>query len=76
MRVTVVKNANLVIKNGVGFGDIDMSSLPSSLRAMQWYDTYGIEEYIDPSTQLYSNKEIYSLETYDAVLALWEERKG
>lgn len=72
MRVTVVKNDGVVCVDGVCYAGIDMAGLASTLHAVQWYDTFGEEEHIDPQTRQQTNTQIGSLTPYQGVLDQWQ----
>jgi hypothetical protein len=72
MRVTVVKSDGIVCVDGVCYGGIDTSGLPSTLHALQWYETFGEEEHIDPETRRPSSIHIDTLAAYQGVIAQWQ----
>lgn len=73
MRVTVIPADTFCSVNNLGFNGIDMSSLPANLHAMQWYGTWGEEEYVDFDTrQMLPNVRITSLDAYSTVLAAYQ----
>ena len=77
MRMTVVVESGLVRVDGIGFQNIDMSSLPADLHAMQWYETFGDEEYCDPVTRIVNrNEHITNLDAYANVLAQFDVMKA
>ena len=45
MRISVIKTDGFVSKDGKGFGGLDLSFLPSNVRAFQWYETFGEIEF-------------------------------
>lgn len=45
MRVSIIKDDNMVVVDGYGISGIDLSSMPSNVSAVQWYETYGEVEY-------------------------------
>lgn len=72
-RVTIVPADTFCSVNNVGFSGLDMSSLPASLHAMQWYGTWGEEEYMNLETrQMLPNVRITSLDAYNTVLAEYQ----
>ena len=79
MRASVIPSDSFCSVDGVGFHDVDMSSLlPTTLHAMQWYETWGEEEYMDPATrQMQPNVRITSLDGYQAVFdSYWQIRNA
>lgn len=74
MRLTVVKPDGVVCIDGVCYAGIDMTGLTSTLHALQWYETFGEEEHIDPETRVHSNNRIESLSAYQGVIAQWQTK--
>jgi hypothetical protein len=64
-RVIVVPSDKLCTIDGVTVTDMDMSSVPANLHAVQWYGTWGEEEYMDLETRrMQPNVRITSLDAY------------
>lgn len=73
-RVTVIPSDAICTADGVSKVGVDMSSLPANLHAMQWYGTWGEEEYNDLETrQMLPNVRITSLDAYAAVFASYQQ---
>jgi len=76
MKVTIIPEDGAVSVDGIGFGNLDLSSLDPSLHAVQWYDTYGEVEFkgvfADGKTTKPENHFITSFAEYEPVLALWQ----
>lgn len=73
-RVIVVPSDTVCTIHGVSMVGVDMSSLPNNLHAMQWYGTWGEEEYKDPDTRrMEPNVRITSLDAYSAVFASYQQ---
>lgn len=72
MRITVVAVDGVVCVDNVCYAGIDMASLPSTLHAMQWYDTYGEEEHVDPETRRPYTTQIGNTAAYQDVLDQWQ----
>lgn len=72
MRLTVIKSDGVVCVDGVCYAGIDTSGLPSTLHALQWYETFGEEEHIDPETRRPSGNRIETLDAYQGVIAQWQ----
>jgi len=70
MRLTIVKPDNAVGIDGE-FMEVDLSSLPDTLHAVQWNETYGFEELTDGS-----NIEITSISKYDSIITAWDTAKA
>ena len=84
MRVTIIPSDHFVGVDGIGFDGIDMSSVPTEIHAVQWYDTWGEVEYEnisapteeDPNRIIKPQNEIISdLSPYQSVIDLWQEKK-
>lgn len=76
MRVTIVPSANLVAVDGVAICDLDLSSIPSNVHAVQWYGTRGsVEVLAEDGVCIERNDEIISLDAYAELLAAFAERK-
>lgn len=77
MRVTIVTDDDMVLVNGVPC-PVDCSALRNSVHAVQWYDTYGEEEYyttFDPETKLYGrapNATITDFTPYQIYVDAWQ----
>lgn len=74
-RITVVRADAVVCVDGRCFFGIDMSSMPETLHAMQWYGSSGEEERYDAQTGRPVNINITNLDAYADVLAKWEEAR-
>ena len=74
MRVTVIKSDGVVCVDGVCYVGIDTSALSSTLHALQWYETSGEEEHIDPETRRPTNTQITTLDAYQGVIAQWQAK--
>lgn len=72
MRLTIVPEDRVVCIDKVCIHGIDMSSIPSDVHAVQWYDTVGDVETVDPVTRRPVNTAIYSIEPYQTVIDLWQ----
>jgi len=74
MRVSIIPSDTVVCIDGECRFGIDMSTVPPDIHAVQWYDTYGEVESIDPLTGRSKNTKIYSLDEYSAVIDQWYEK--
>ena len=69
MRVTIIPIDTFCAVDGIGFGGIDMTSVPKDVHAVQWFGTWGEEEILDLKTgRIDRNEKIYNLDAYQAVL--------
>lgn len=59
MNVTIIPTDKTVVVDSIGYGDIDMSSVPSNIHALQWEDTEGTIEYNN-----LNNEEIFELPSW------------
>jgi len=75
MRLTIIKNDGYVSIDGVGYLDINLSSLDKSVNAVQWYNTDGEVEIKDNRNRIIENKEITNIDEYLFVVPLWQEKK-
>jgi len=74
MRISVVREDGAITIDGKGFGNLDLSFLPESIHAIQWYGTHGEIEWYDVSTNLpVQNEQITSLPYENQLLAAWQE---
>lgn len=75
MRVTIIRADRTVAVDGRGFGGIDMSVLPETVHAVQWYGTHGDLELRDPVTGRMDNVGITSLDEFASILMAWERKR-
>ena len=77
MRVTIVPSDGLITVDGESFTNIDMSSVDSSIHAVQWYETYGEIEIKDPITKkMISNVSIDNLDLFSGIIQQFNEKKA
>jgi len=76
MRMTVIKNDGFVAIDGQGFGNLDLSFLPSNIRAFQWYETFGEiefnkeianQQFITPPNEIVSDEPVW----FEQVISAW-----
>lgn len=77
MRISVIKTDGFVSKDGKGFSGLDLSFLPSNVRAFQWYETFGEIEFnqqIIDGQLVTPQNELASVEPdwFHQVLSAWE----
>ena len=75
MRVTIIPDDGFVSVDGEGFLDIDLSSMPANIHAVQWYHTEGEVEYRDDRGRATHNEAITDLTPYQPVLSCGNEPK-
>ena len=70
MRLTIIVSDGAVYKNGSSYSELDLSFMPSDVRAFQWYETYGEIEYkrqiVDGKSVHPENELVTSLPKYFA----------
>lgn len=66
MKLTIVLEDNLVLVDGIPFNDIDLSSISSEIRAIQWDGTNGHIEYVDRTKP---NSPISSITKYKKIVS-------
>lgn len=71
MRVSIIKEDGTVLKDGVAYTDLDLSSLPSEFHALQWYDTKGDVESKDADGNPV-NTAITDLSPYQWCVDAWQ----
>ena len=76
MRVTIIPIDTFCAVDGIGFGGVDMTSVPTDVHAVQWFGTWGEQEILDLKTgRIDRNEKIYNLDAYQAVLnSYWSIR--
>ena len=67
MKLTIIPEDKLVVKNEYGIGNLDMSSIPADVWAVQWDGTKGTIEKKDLSLT-----EISDISAYNDVIALYD----
>jgi hypothetical protein len=74
MIVTIIPADGFVSIDGVGYNDIDLSSVPSNIHALQWYGDEGEIEIKDERGRITQNVVITSLDEYfKDVYEKWEK---
>jgi hypothetical protein len=74
MRATIIPADTFCSVDGVGYNGVDMTSVGPEVHAVQWYGTWGEEEYIDLETRrMETNVRITSLDAYAAVFTAFQQ---
>lgn len=73
MRITIVPEDGAVSVNGVGVSGIDMTSVDSTIHAVQWYETTGEIERKDETGRIVSNETITSMDQFSTVIGLYND---
>jgi hypothetical protein len=77
MRVTIIPDDGFVSIDGVGYDGLDLSSIDSSIHAVQWYGEEGEVEMRNPVTRkLVENRGIASLDEFQTALDAWNIKKA
>lgn len=76
MRVTFVVKDRVVVIDGTTIPNIDMSSLPPDLHAMQWYGDSGELEFVDERGRHVENREITDFSPYQGIVDAALQRKA
>ena len=75
MRITVIPEDGVVSIDGEGYSGIDLSSLDSTIHAIQWYSTDGEVEIKDARGRMVENRKITSFDEFASIIPLWETAK-
>lgn len=76
MRLIIVPADGFVSVNGVGFNNLDLSFMASSVHAVQWYETNGEIEVKDPVTgRMVANEVITSVDAFQPAIDVWQTAK-
>lgn len=72
MRVSVVKSDKFVVVDGKAYGNLDMSSVPADVVAMQWYGTYGELEHAEVDGVKPPNTRVTSMDNFLPLVNAWQ----
>ena len=76
MRLTIISDDQVVSKDGISYGQLDMTQLPSTIHAVQWYDTWGEVEYkpviANGQKTIPQNTIIDSISDYQWAIDAWQ----
>jgi hypothetical protein len=75
MQFTLIVPDRTMAIDGEGYS-IDVSSAPSGLHAVQWYETWGEEEWVDSRGRMVRNEEISSYSAYQWAIDAWNVAKA
>ena len=77
MRLCIITDDKMIAKDDEAYSGLDISCIPTTIHALQWYETSGEIEY--KSTGMYTkpaNEHITALPNWvDTALTIWEEAK-
>lgn len=72
MRVSVIKSDKFVTVDGKAYGNLDMSTVPADVVAMQWFGTYGELEHAEVDGVKPPNTRIDSDALFQPLIAAWQ----
>ena len=78
MKLCIVTGSKMVSKDGYGYSGLDISYIPDTVHALQWYETYGEIEYKNtgPYTKP-GNEQITVLPDWaNTAITKWNEAKA
>jgi hypothetical protein len=76
MKISIIADDKTVCINGVCYGGLDLSLMPSNIHAVQWYGTEGDVEIKDARGRMVENRAINSFDEFAFVIPLWEAAKA
>lgn len=75
MRLTIIPVDGIVSVDGVAFAKFDLSQIPETVHAIQWYGAFGEIEHKDLETgKILANEEITNIDDYLFAVDLWNTR--
>lgn len=74
MRLTLIRVDGFIVIDGTKH-IVDLSSIDQSIHAIQWYDDQGEIEYADSRGRIVENVKITSLDNFQYVISLWQEKQ-
>jgi hypothetical protein len=75
MKFTLIVPDGTMAIDGEGYS-IDVSPAPAGLHAVQWYETWGEEEWVDSRGRMVRNEEISSYSAYQWAIDAWNVAKA
>jgi len=77
MRLCIITNDKIIIKDGEGYSGLDVSYIPTTVHAFQWYETYGEIEYKNTELGIKPpNENITSFPDWvNSALTVWDTAK-
>lgn len=73
MKLTIIVEDKWVAVDGVGYSNIDMSSLDPDIWAVQWFGQTGWIEYCDIGEGKKPNQQIDSITQFKTIIDLWND---
>jgi hypothetical protein len=75
MKLTIIRSDGAVYKDGVSYSGLNLSSVPTNVHALQWYDSEGEVEF--NGTPKPQNEIVSELPTWAiTAMAKWDEAKA
>ena len=77
MRLCIIVNDKMVFKDGEAYSGLDVSYIPSTIHALQWYETFGELEYKNTELGIKPpNEHITSFPDWvNSALTVWDAAK-
>jgi hypothetical protein len=78
MRLSIITDDKTIYKDGEAYSGLDVSYIPATVHALQWYDTYGEIEYksTGPHTKPANDVIDYLPDWANSALAIWDAAKA
>lgn len=74
MRLTLIRSDGFISIDGVGY-IVDLSTIDPAIHAVQWYEDQGEIEYTDSRGRIVENVNITSIDNFQHVISLWQDKK-
>jgi hypothetical protein len=75
MKFTLIVPDGTMAIDGEGYS-IDVSLAPAGLHAVQWYETWGEEEWVDNLGRVTNNEKIITFDLYQWAIDAWNNAKA
>lgn len=73
MRLTIIRPDQFVAIDGIGIGGVDVSTIPETISAVQWYEDHGQIEICDPKTgNVTENQIISDISAFSKIIENWQ----
>lgn len=70
MRLVIIPSDNTITVDGFSSANVDLSSVPAGVHAVQWFDSHGWVEYKQDSTgRKPANEDLANIDAYQTVIA-------
>lgn len=75
MRVSIIVDDASVTVDGFTVRNLDLSFIPSTVHAVQWYGTKGEVEHKDEDGRMIANKPITDFSDFQPAVEAWQTKK-